>query len=225
MSVAWRGRILPAALASILASSGDGLNRRPPETPRLSTIRLPHAILMALTGAALGGSGATYQGLFRNPLADPYLIGVASGAGLGAVLAITFAASLTPIGLYTVPAAAFLGALLTVLVVYALARTGRAVPTTTLILAGVAVGSFATSLTSFLLLSTQGEVRRALAWLLGGYTLTGWAPVWVVLPYLSVGLAALLTFGHPLNVLQFGASRPKLGLLRSALPLVILAAR
>jgi iron complex transport system permease protein len=167
-------------------------------------IRLPHALLMALTGAALGGSGAAYQGLFRNPLADPYLIGVASGAGLGAVLAITWAASLPLLGLYSVPAAAFLGAVTTVLVVYALARAGRAAPTATLILAGVAVGSFASALTSFLMLSTQGEVRRALAWLLGGYTLSGWTPVWVVLPYLAIGLVALLTFGHSLNVLQFG---------------------
>ena len=222
--------IPPATLARILASS-LGSEVPPSSWPEtfntiVYQIRLPHAILMAMTGAALGGSGAAYQGLFRNPLADPYLIGVASGAGLGAVLAITFAASLPLLGLYSVPAAAFVGAVVTVLIVYTLARTGRAVPTTTLILAGVAVGSFATSLTSFLMLSTQGEVRRALAWLLGGYTLNGWAPVWVVLPYLGVGLAALLTFGHPLNVLQFGDEQAQqLGLpVERTRTLVILAA-
>ncbi|MBS3753416.1 MAG: iron chelate uptake ABC transporter family permease subunit, partial [Anaerolineales bacterium] len=106
----------------------------------LVEIRLPHAILVALTGAALAGSGATYQGLFRNPLADPYLIGVASGAGLGAV----FFMALPWMGQFLIPAGAFLGALGTVIIVYSLARVGKMVPLTTLILAGVAVGSFTT---------------------------------------------------------------------------------
>jgi iron complex transport system permease protein len=167
-------------------------------------IRLPHAALIALTGAALGGSGAAYQGLFRNPLADPYLIGVASGAGLGAVAAMSLPFSRTSLGLYSVPAAAFLGALVTVALVYFLARTAGTLPTTTLILAGVAVGSFASALTSFLMLRSQGELRRAVAWLLGGGALGGWEPVLAVLPYVLLGLAVLLISGHALNVLQFG---------------------
>jgi iron complex transport system permease protein len=167
-------------------------------------IRLPHAALIALTGAALGGSGAAYQGLFRNPLADPYLIGVASGAGLGAVAAMSLPFSRTSLGLYSVPAAAFLGALVTVALVYFLARTAGTLPTTTLILAGVAVGSFASALTSFLMLRSQGELRRAVAWLLGGGSLGGWEPVLAALPYVLLGLAVLLLSGHALNVLQFG---------------------
>jgi len=171
-------------------------------------IRLPHTVLIALSGAALAGSGAAYQGLFRNPLADPYLIGVASGAGLGAVLAMALreagnlAGGLS--GLFAVPVAAFLGAALTVALVYALARTGKSVPTTTLILAGVAVGSFASALTSFLMLRSTGEVRRALGWLLGGATMTGWHPVLAALPYIGLGLGVLSLSGHALNVLQFG---------------------
>jgi iron complex transport system permease protein len=167
-------------------------------------IRLPHTILIALTGAALGGSGAAYQGLFRNPLADPYLIGVASGAGLGAVAAMSAPALASSLGLFTVPAAAFLGALITVALVYFLARTGGGLPTTTLILAGVAVGSFASALTSFIMLRSQGELRRAVAWLLGGSALSGWEPVVAVLPYVAAGLTVLLFSGHALNVLQFG---------------------
>jgi iron complex transport system permease protein len=169
-------------------------------------IRLPHAILIALTGAALAGSGAAYQGLFRNPLADPYLIGVASGAGLGAVLAMVMRSSTGPtsIGLFTIPIGAFLGAILTVAIVYFLARSGKTLPTTTLILAGVAVGSFASALTSFLMLRSEGNIQRALAWLLGGSTLTGWNPVLVSLPYLGLGLGILIASGHILNVLQFG---------------------
>ena len=103
-----------------------------------------------------------------------------------------------------IPAAAFVGALLTVLLVYFLARSGGSVPTTTLILAGVAVGSFATALTSFLMLRSTGELRRALAWLLGGAAMGGWEPVLAALPYVLVGLGILAFSGHALNVLQFG---------------------
>lgn len=170
----------------------------------LFALRLPRTALMALTGAALAGSGAAYQGLFRNPLADPYLIGVASGAGLGAIVAMTFRAPASILGLMTVPAAAFAGALITVYVVYQLARVGKSLPTTNLILAGVAVSSFATAMTSFLMLNASGELRRALVWLLGGAAMSGWQPVLAQAPYVVVGLGVLLTMGHALNVMQVG---------------------
>jgi iron complex transport system permease protein len=170
----------------------------------LFEIRLPHALLILLTGAALAGSGASYQGLFRNPLADPYLIGVASGAGLGAVIAMSIRWPADLLGLSVIPAAAFAGAIVTVLIVYGLARYGKSLPTTTLILAGVAVSSFATSLTSFLMLRSNEELRRATGWLLGGSLMSGWEPVVAVLPYVVLGLAVLITSGHALNVLQFG---------------------
>src|SRR5512138_1787000 len=170
----------------------------------LFEIRLPHALLIVLTGAALAGSGASYQGLFRNPLADPYLIGVASGAGLGAVIAMSIRWPADLLGLYVIPAAAFVGAVATVLIVYGLARYGKSLPTTTLILAGVAVSSFATSLTSFLMLRSNEELRRATGWLLGGSLMSGWQPVAAVLPYVLLGLTILITSGHALNVLQFG---------------------
>lgn len=170
----------------------------------LYDIRLPHAILVALTGAALAGSGTAYQGLFRNPLADPYLIGVASGAGLGAVFVMAQDWPTTLLGFYLVPAAAFIGALFTVAIVYWIARLGKTVPVTTLILAGVAVSSFATALSSFFMLYSQSELRRAIAWLLGGAAISGWPPVVAMLPYVIVGLGALLLSGHQLNVLQTG---------------------
>lgn len=175
----------------------------------LLDIRLPHAILLLLTGAALAGSGAGYQALFRNPLADPYLIGVASGAGLGAVLAMSIRWPESLGGLYLIPAAAFAGASLTVLVVYSLARIGGSLPTTTLILAGVAVSSFATSLTSFLMLRSNEQLRRATGWLMGGSLMSGWQPVVALLPYVLLGLAILLVSGHALNVLQFGEEQAR----------------
>jgi len=167
-------------------------------------IRLPRTVLIALTGAALGGSGATYQGLFRNPLADPFLIGVASGAGLGAVIAMSIKWPYSFWGLMAIPMAAFLAALLTVFLVYFLARVGQTIPTTNLILSGVAFSSFATSLTSFLMLRSTSEIRRALGWLLGGATQNNWTAILAMLPYLLIGLGILLFSGHALNLLQFG---------------------
>jgi len=145
----------PAELWNTLFGRGSDIS-----TSILWKIRLPRTILIALTGAALGGSGATYQGLFRNPLADPFLIGVASGAGLGAVIAMSVKWPYSFWGLMAIPMAAFVAALLTVFIVYTLARVGQTVPTTNLILAGVAFSSFATSLTSFLMIRSTSEVRR-----------------------------------------------------------------
>ena len=191
----------------------------------LFSLRLPRTILIAMTGAALAGSGTAYQGLFRNPLADPYLIGVASGAGLGAVAAMSFRWPYTTGGLLAVPLAAFASGLLTVAVVYLLARVGRTLPAANLILAGVAVSSFATALTSYLMLRSTGELRRALAWLMGGSTLSGWQPVLAMLPYWLVGLGILLTLGHALNVLQFGDEQAQqLGLPVSRVRVLIIVA-
>jgi iron complex transport system permease protein len=167
-------------------------------------LRLPHTILIAMAGAALAASGAGYQGLFQNPLADPYLIGVASGAGLGAVLAMSLNWPSNLLGFFSIPVAAFVGASLTVIIVYRLARFGNVLSTTNLILAGVAVGSFASALTSFIMLRSEGEVRRAIAWLLGGSTISGWAPVIASLPYIVLSLGILIVSGYALNVLQFG---------------------
>jgi iron complex transport system permease protein len=170
----------------------------------LFALRIPRTLLMVLTGASLAGSGAAYQGLFRNPLADPYLIGVASGAGLGAVIAMSINLPYTTMGLMAVPLAAFGLGIVTVWLVYSLARVGKITPTTNLILAGVAVSAFTTAVTSLIMLRSQGELRRALAWLLGGGTMTGWQPVAACLPYILIGLGLLASLGYRLDVLQFG---------------------
>ena len=198
---------IPSALR-LMASRLSGL----PDPQDLSayavilfSLRIPRTLLIALAGAGLAGSGAAYQGLFRNPLADPFLIGVASGAGLGAVLAMNSGlGSKTFFGLLGVPVAAFIGALITVVLVYQLARVGRTLPTTNLILAGVAISSFTSALTSFLMLTSTGELRRAIVWMLGGASMSGWQPVIAMLPYIALGLGLLLTTGHALNVFQFG---------------------
>lgn len=191
----------------------------------LLQIRLPHTAMIALAGMALAGSGAAYQGLFRNPLADPYIIGVAAGAGLGAVAAMALHWPTNLLGLAAVPLAAFVGALLTVAIVYRIARVGRSTPVTTLLLAGVAVGTFASALTSMLMLLSTDELRRALTWLLGGFSIGGWSPVLVSLPYLAIGLVTLVLLARPLNVLQFGDEQAlQLGLDVERFKLVIVAA-
>jgi len=192
----------------------------------LFDIRLPRTVLIALVGAALAGSGAAYQGLFRNPLADPYLIGVASGAGLGAVLAMSVQWPYTTLGLMAVPLAAFLASLLTVYLVYIFANVGGTVPTTSLILAGVAFSSFATSLTSFLMLKSSSELRRAIGWLLGGVSLAGWDVILALIPYLLIGLTTLILNGYALNLLQFGDDQAhQMGLnVRRAKLIIIVAA-
>jgi iron complex transport system permease protein len=191
----------------------------------LFDIRLPRTVLILLAGAALSGSGAAYQGLFRNPLADPYLIGVASGAGLGAVIAMALHWPATIFGALVIPIAAFCGALITVGVVYGLARVGRATPISTLILAGVAIGSFTTAITTFLMLSSQVELRRAISWMLGGFAFGGWLPVVAILPYILIGLITLSLLGHPLNVLQFGDDQAQqMGLRVDRVKLVIVVA-
>jgi iron complex transport system permease protein len=205
--------IPPGTITRILAGQIPGVDISPswPESSAaiVLLVRLPHTLLIAITGAALAGSGAAYQGLFRNPLADPYLIGVASGAGLGAIAAMALRGTGDLLGFYLIPVGAFIGALLTVLAVYSLAKVGRMVPLTSLILAGVAIGTFASALTSFIMLRSDDQIYRAISFLLGGSTMTGWKPVMAVIPYMVLGMGLLFLSGQVLNVLQFGEEQAK----------------
>jgi iron complex transport system permease protein len=168
----------------------------------LFDVRLPRVALTALIGAALAASGSTYQGLFRNPLADPYLVGVASGAGLGATFAIALNLPATLLGLNAIPIAAFVGAILTVTIVVFSAQVGRTTPVSTMLLAGVAIGAFATALTTLIMLRSPDGIRRAFSWMLGGYNGGGWQPFLVVLPYLIIGLVVLQIHARAINVFQ-----------------------
>lgn len=191
----------------------------------LFQIRLPRIALTAVTGAALASAGATYQGLFRNPLADPYLVGVAAGAGLGATLALFFQLPSSFLGLSAVPMGAFAGAILTVALVLLSAQVGRTTPITTMLLAGVAIGSFASAFTTFLMLRSPEGLRRAFNWLLGGYAGGGWEPFWLVLPYLVLGLLTLQLNARALNVLQLDEEQARqLGIHVERIKLVLVVA-
>jgi len=165
-------------------------------------VRLPRVILAGTVGATLALTGAAYQGVFRNPLADPYLIGVATGAALGATIVIVSDVSYAWGGLSLLPLAAFAGAITSVVIVYGVARVGNTVPTTTLILAGVAVASLTTAITSYLMLRDTTNATAILSIILGGFNTASWTKVLWVLPYAVPAAAVILAHGRILNVLS-----------------------
>ncbi|HAS05067.1 MAG TPA: iron ABC transporter, partial [Dehalococcoidia bacterium] len=166
-------------------------------------IRMPRVILAGVTGAALAVAGATYQGLFRNPLADPYLIGVSQGAGLGAVIGFLIPLSSSFWSLNLVSVFAFIGGLGAVFVVYSLGKVGKSLPMTTLILAGVALGSFLSAITSYLLITSGESFHGMSSWLLGGFSSPKWVHVWITLPVIILGSLIICLYGRSLNVMQF----------------------
>ena len=165
-------------------------------------IRVPRVLLAALVGGTLAYSGAAYQGVFRNPLADPYLIGVAAGAGLAATLVIVGPVPATYGNVSLITLAAFGGAVTTAALSYSLARVGGTTPTTTLILAGVALSSLAVAATSYLMMANQTQSLAILSWLLGGFNDSGWHKMWFIVPYTVPAAAVIFLHGRLLNVMQ-----------------------
>ncbi len=169
------------------------------ESTILFQIRFPRVVLGALVGSVLAMAGASYQGVFRNPLADPYLLGVAAGAGLGATIAFASGADR-----WLVAPLAFVGGLVAVGVTYLLGRSVGGRTTTSLILAGVAVGAFATAVQTFLLQRQVDVLREVYSWILGRLTTVGWGEVRVMLPYAIVAGAILVGSRRLLDVLSVG---------------------
>jgi len=188
-------------------------------------IRLPRVILAGLVGAALAIAGATYQGLFRNPLADPYLIGVAQGASLGAVTAFLLPATWNLSGFGLIPAFAFVGAILATVIVYLLARVGKTLPVTTLILAGVALSALLSSIVSYLVISSGEQMHSIIFWMMGSFSMSRWSEVGIVLPYIAVGTAVIIIFARLLNVMQLDEEQAQqLGVNVEKYKLILLAA-
>jgi iron complex transport system permease protein len=169
-------------------------------------IRTPRVVLAAMVGSMLSVSGASYQGVFRNPLVDPYLLGVAAGAGLGATLVFAFQRGATESWIIDpLPLAAFIGALVAVLVTYVVGTAfGTTQSSTTLILAGVAVTSLATSIQAFILQRNTDVVRQVYSWILGRLSSATWGDVRLVLPYVVLSTGVLLMHRRLLDVLRVG---------------------
>ncbi|MDP9145015.1 MAG: iron ABC transporter permease [Actinomycetota bacterium] len=180
-----------------LVSADHGLSQV--ELRLLFELRLPRVVMGGLVGAVLAVAGAGYQGVFRNPLADPYLLGVAAGAGLGATAVIGLGASSAAI-----PPVAFAGGVAAVGATYVLSRTVGGRTTTSLILAGVAVAAFATAVQTFLLQRSYETLREVYSWILGRLVTVGWGEVWTLFPYAVVAVTALLLHRRLLDVLALG---------------------
>jgi len=169
-------------------------------------LRFPRVVLAFLVGALLAVSGASYQGVFRNPLADPYLLGAAAGAGLGATVAIVGRTSGWAIGpLDAVPLAAFVGAMGAVFLAYAVSTLGgRDTSPAVLLLAGVAVMTFLTAIQTFIQQREVDTIREVYSFILGRLLTSGWAEVGSVLPYAVVSIGLLLLHRRDLDVLSVG---------------------
>jgi iron complex transport system permease protein len=177
-------------------------------------LRFPRVLMAALVGAGLGTSGAAMQGLFRNPLADPYLLGVASGASFGATLALSVGGRLAQAFTETpfapggtsalVPLLAFFGAVGAVVLTLALSGVGDRAKTTSLLLAGVAVGGVLVSLTTYLMLRDADRLRAVFSWTLGNLALSSWADLRGALPYEIIGMGMLYALARGLDALQLG---------------------
>jgi len=167
-------------------------------------MRLARVTLAVLAGAGLAVSGVVLQGLFKNPMADPYILGISSGAALGATIAMLYGAGTQLLGIYAIPLYAFLGATGTAFVVYRLAMVGGRVPMATMLLAGIAVGSFLSALTSYFMITSGRNIHQVVFWLMGGFAGRGWDHVRVLLPYVLTGFTLMLVYARRLNIMLLG---------------------
>jgi iron complex transport system permease protein len=193
--------VLAFVLAVVLGPAGIPL-RELTSSPVFWELRVPRALLAFLVGGALGTAGASLQALVRNPLADPFLLGLSGGAGLGAVAAIALGLQ----GAWALPLAAFVGALGAMLLVYRLGLVGGAeLDPRVLVLAGVAVGAFAAAIsTAIVSLSEATELRNAFLWLWGGLGGASWDTVGVMALYVPLPLVILAAAARPLDLLALG---------------------
>jgi iron complex transport system permease protein len=192
-------RSIRILLQSILGLKGAGSDT---ERTIILSLRLPRAILAGLVGAGLSVSGATFQALLRNPLADPYILGVSSGAAVGAIIAILLGLGTFSFGL---PLASFLGALLTILVVFYFGRQDRKIHPHTLLLAGVITGSFLSALIMFFIsVSRREELHTILFWLMGDFSFSNPRAILIIFPYILLGVVLLYLRSRHLNLILSG---------------------
>jgi iron complex transport system permease protein len=195
------------AFAGLLRHGRDAAGEYPDWAPRLLLdVRLPRIVLALLVGAGLSTAGASFQGIFRNPLAEPYLLGVSAGAGLGATVAIVFR-PFDSLGNYGLPLLAFVGAVLAAFLVYRLATFGGHTGGAALLLSGVAVGSTLTAIMSFLMVATENDLRTVVTWLMGGLTNATWPKIWITLPVVAAGFGYMMFSSRRMNLLLMGEER------------------
>ncbi len=195
--------------AEILASVGRALSGHASGTrdALIFDVRLPRVLMAALVGACLSGAGVLYQALFRNPLADPYILGVSSGAGLGTILVIVLTADATVMRYAGVPLGAFTGAALTVWLVTGLAASRGKLDTASLLLAGVAISYTLAALTSFIMVFARESMATVVFWMMGGLGGSSWQYLAVVTPMFLIGMIVPMLDRRALNLMLLGDDR------------------
>jgi cobalamin transport system permease protein len=185
-------------------------------------LRVPRVLLAALVGAMLASGGAAYQGLFRNPLADPYLLGVAAGAGLGATIEIVYGGDSSAL----LPVFAFVGASLAVTATYLIGVAGgRRAWGRSIVLAGVAVAALLTAVQTYLQQRDQEQIRQIYNWILGSFSVASWSDVQRIIPYVVLSAVVLLAHRRMLDVLRVGEEEAgTLGIHPARTRLIVVAA-
>ena len=197
-------KVKPLRSITILFQSILGLKGAGTETERaiILSLRVPRALLAGLVGAGLSVSGAIFQALLRNPLADPYILGVSSGAAVGAIIAILMGLSTLSIGL---PLASFIGALLTIFIVFNFGKQDGKIHPNTLLLAGVIIGSFLSALIMFFIsISQKEELHTIIFWLMGDFSFSNPQAVYMISPYIFFGFIFLYFQSRKLNLILSG---------------------
>ncbi|SFQ35258.1 iron complex transport system permease protein [Amycolatopsis arida] len=217
----WR-RVLAEIVAQLTGGTSP-LSER--EAAIVWQLRVPRVLLAGLVGAALASAGAAFQGVFRNPLADPYLLGAAAGAGMAATIVVVAAPSTTDWVVGPLPIAAFAGAIGGVSLSWMLGRSAGGTGTATLLLAGVAVAAFLTAVQTFVQQLNTETIRQVYTWMLGGLNITGWKDVWLALPYVAAAAVVLCLCARLLDVLTLGdAEAASLGVRPGRVRLLLLTA-
>ena len=203
--------ISPGRILQILTDRGNSVAST--ELTIIWELRLPRLLLACVVGAGLGTAGAGYQGLFRNPLADPFVIGASSGAALGATLAIVNGWQGSILGLACIPAASLVGALAAVSIVFSIASVGRQIPMVSLLLAGVALSSMLSAIVSLLMFLHEEKLMTIFGWLMGSLSGRGWTTLWSTAPLVLIGASILWMHSRAMDALTFGEeSAASLGL-------------
>lgn len=195
------GRVLAVIGANLTAGGSPPAG---PENAIVWNFRLARVLLVVAVGGSLSMAGVAFQGLFRNPLADPFVIGASSGAALGATLAIYLGSGLVFAGFGPVALAAFAGSLGAVALVYLIAGQGGATPAVALLLAGAALSAFFSAAVSFLMSLTAETLNTTFFWLLGGFAGRSWPQLQAALPFMLGGGVGLMLLSRPLDLLGFG---------------------
>jgi iron complex transport system permease protein len=170
----------------------------------LLNLRLPRILLSCLVGAALSVVGTSFQGIFKNPMADPFVLGVSSGAALGATITMVFLKEISFLGMSMVACNAFIGAIITTFLVYNIARVGTKVPVATLLLAGVAINYLLSSIISLMMTFNRDNIEKIVMWTMGSFSTAGWNEVILLFIIIVPSILFISTFSRDLNVMMLG---------------------